>query len=206
MIVNVVNLKNETVGQVDLPDLIYNVEIKPHLVQEVVTAQLNSRRSGTASTKPRGDLTYSTRKPYRQKGTGRARAGSRRSPVWRHGGTIFGPHPRDFSQRPPAKVRRAALRIVLSSKLKGQRLLILEALELAEAKTRLMAVAMKDLGLKKALVVTPGPDETLERSARNLPDCRLLRVAGLNCHDLLKYPHLVILKDSLPGIEARLLK
>jgi len=206
MIVNVVNLKNETVGQVDLPDLIYNVELRPHLVHEVVTAQLNSRRSGTASTKTRGDLTYSTRKPFRQKGTGRARGGSRRSPLWRHGGTIFGPHPRDFSQRPPAQVRRAALKIVLSSKLQGRRLLILDALELEGAKTRLMAAAMKGLGLKEALVVTPGPDETLERSARNLPDCRILRVAGLNCYDLLKHANLVILKDSLPGIEARLMK
>ncbi len=206
MIVNVVNLKNETVGQVDLPDQIYNVELRPHLVHEVVTAQLNSRRAGSASTKTRGDLTYSTRKPYRQKGTGRARSGSRRSPLWRHGGTIFGPHPRDFSQRPPAQVRRAALKIVLSSKLQGHRLLILDALELDEAKTRLMAAAMKGLGLTEVLLVTPGPDETLERSARNLSDCRILRVAGLNCYDLLKHANLVILKDSLPGIEARLMK
>jgi len=206
MIVNVVNLKNETVGQVDLPDLIYNVELRPHLVHEVVTAQLNSRRAGTASTKTRGDLTYSTRKPFRQKGTGRARGGSRRSPLWRHGGTIFGPHPRDFAQRPPARVRRAALKVVLTSKLQGRRLLVLDALELDGAKTRFMAAAMKGLGLKRALVVTPGPDETLERSARNLPDCRVLRVAGLNCYDLLKHAHLVILKDSLPGIEARLMK
>jgi len=206
MIVNVVNLKNETVGQVDLPELIYGVELRPHLVHEVVTAQLNSRRAGTASTKTRSDLTYSTRKPFRQKGTGRARSGSRRSPLWRHGGVVFGPHPRDFSQRPPARVRRAALKVVLTSKLRDNRLLVLDALELAEAKTRLMASAMKNLGLGKALVVTPGPDETLERSARNLPDCRILRVAGLNCYDLLKHTHLVILKDSLPGIEARLMK
>ena len=206
MIVNVVNLKNETVGQVDLPDQIFNVEMRPHLVHEVVTAQMNSRRAGTASTKTRSDLTYSTRKPFRQKGTGRARAGSRRSPLWRHGGVVFGPHPRDFSQRPPARVRRAALKVVLTSKLKDNRLMVLDALELAGAKTKLMAAAMKDLGLRKALVVTPGPDETLERSARNLPDCRVLRVAGLNCYDLLKHTHLVLLKDSLPGIEARLMK
>jgi large subunit ribosomal protein L4 len=206
MIVNVLNMKNETVGQVDLPDLIYNVELRPHLVHEVVTAQLASRRAGSASTKTRSDLTYSTRKPYRQKGTGRARAGSRKSPLWRHGGVVFGPHPRDFSRRPPAKVRRAALKIVLSAKLKDKRLLVLDSLPLAGAKTRFVAEAMKDLGLKKAVVVTPAPDESLERSARNLPDCRVLRVDGLNCYDLLKHTHLVILKDSLPGIEARLMK
>jgi large subunit ribosomal protein L4 len=127
MIVNVVNLKNEAVGQIDLPDLIYPVEVRPHLVHEVVSAQLNSRRAGSASTKTRGEVAFSTRKPYRQKGTGRARAGSRRSPVWRHGGTIFGPKPRDFSQRPPARVRRSALKIVLTSKLKEQRLTVLDA-------------------------------------------------------------------------------
>ena len=206
MIVNVVNVKNETVGQVDLPEQIYDVEMRPHLVHEVVSAQLKSRRAGSASTKTRGEVAFSNRKPYRQKGTGRARAGSRRSPVWRHGGTIFGPQPRDFSQRPPARTRRGALKIVLTSKLRERRLTILDALELAEGKTRFFAAAMKDLGLQRALVVTPAPDEALERSARNLPDCRVLRVDGLNCYDLLKHTHLVILKDSLPAIEARLLK
>jgi large subunit ribosomal protein L4 len=177
-----------------------------HLVDELVVAQLIFLCAGTASTETRGDLSFSTRKPYRQKGTGRARAGSRRSPLWRHGGVVFGPHPRDFSQRPPAKVRRAALKVVLTAKLRDRRLMVLEGLELAEAKTRLMAAAMRGLGLGKALVVTPAADEALERSARNLPDCRVLRVAGLNCYDLLRHTHVVILKDSLPGIEARLMK
>jgi large subunit ribosomal protein L4 len=206
MIVDVVNLKNETVGQVELPDLIYNVEVRPHLVHEVVTAQLQSRRAGTAATKTRAEVAYSTRKPYRQKGTGRARAGSRRSPVWRHGGTIFGPQPRDFSRRPPAQIRRSALKIVLTSKLHDKRLVVLDAFELPEAKTRAFVRSLKGLGVQKAVVVTPEPDETLERSSRNIPDCKVLRVAGLNCYDLLNHTHVVILKDSLPGIEARLMK
>lgn len=206
MIVDVVNLKNETVGQVDLPDLIYNVEMRQHLVHEVVTAQLQSRRAGTASTKTRAEVAFSNRKPYRQKGTGRARAGTRRSPIWRHGGTIFGPKPRDFSWRPPAQVRRAALKVVLTAKLQDKQLLVLDTFELPEAKTKAFAQAIKGLGVGKAIVVTPGRDEKLERSSRNMPDCKVLRVEGLNCYDLLNHTHLVILKDSLPGIEARLMK
>lgn len=206
MIVDVLNLKNETVGQVELPDLIYNVEIRPHLVHEVVTAQLQSRRAGTASTKTRGELAFSNRKPYRQKGTGRARAGTRRSPVWRHGGTVFGPKPRDYSWRPLAQVRRSALKIVLSSKLQNKKLTVLDSFDLPEAKTRLFAESLKSLGLRRVLVVTPESNELLERSSRNIPDCKVLRVAGLNCYDLLNHSHLLILKDSLAGIEARLMK
>jgi len=206
MIVDVVNLKKETVGQIELPDLIYNVEMRPHLVHEVVTAQLHSRRAGTASTKTRAEVAFSNRKPYRQKGTGRARAGTRRSPLWRHGGTIFGPKPRDFSWRPPAQVRRAALKIVLTGKLQDKQLVVLDSFELPEAKTRAFAQVIKDLGVKKAIVVTPASDEKLERSSRNLPDCKVLRVEGLNCYDLLNHTHVVILKDSLAGIEARLMK
>lgn len=206
MIVDVVNLNNETVGQVDLPDLIYNVEMRPHLVHEVVTAQLQSRRAGTASTKTRAEVAFSNRKPYRQKGTGRARAGTRRSPLWRHGGVIFGPKPRDFSWRPPAQVRRTALKVVLTAKLQDKQLVVLDAFDLPEAKTKAFAQAIKGLGVNKAIVVTSGTDEKLERSSRNLPDCKVLRVEGLNCYDLLKHTHLVILKDSLAGIEARLMK
>lgn len=206
MIVDVVNLNNETVGQIELPDLIYNVEMRTHLVHEVVTAQLHSRRAGTASTKTRAEVAFSNRKPYRQKGTGRARAGTRRSPVWRHGGTTFGPKPRDFSWRPPAQIRRTALKVVLTSKLQDKQLVILDSFELPEAKTKAFAQAIKGLGVKKAIVVTPATDEKLERSSRNLPDCKILRVEGLNCYDLLNHTHLVILKDSLPGIEARLMK
>ncbi len=126
--------------------------------------------------------------------------------MWRHGGIIFGPKPRDFSWRPPAQIRRSALKIVLTSKLQEQQLVVLDSFELAEAKTKAFSQALKGLGLKKAIVVTPGSNDTLERSSRNIPDMKVLRVDGLNCYDLLKHSHLVILKDSLPGIEARLMK
>ncbi|MDR0881535.1 MAG: 50S ribosomal protein L4 [Candidatus Adiutrix sp.] len=206
MIVNVVNLKNETVGQVELPDLIYNVEMRPHLVHEVVTAQLHSRRAGTACTKTRAEVAFSNRKPFRQKGTGRARGGTRRSPVWRHGGTIFGPKPRDFSWRPSAQVRRSALKIVLSAKLQDKQLVVLDDFLVPEAKTKTFAEGLKGLGIKKAVVVTPGLNENLERSSRNISDSKVLRVEGLNCYDLLNHTHLVVLKESLAGIEARLMK
>lgn len=206
MLVDVVNLKKEKVGEVDLPDLIYNVEMRPHLVHEVVMAQLDSRRSGSASTKTRAEVAFSNRKPYRQKGTGRARAGTRRSPVWRHGGITFGPKPRDFSWRPPAQIRRTALKVVLTSKLQDKQIVILDSFDLAEVKTKAFAQAITGLGLKKAVVITPGSNENLERSSRNIADCKVLRVDGLNCYDLLNHTHLVILKDSLAGIEARLMK
>ncbi|MDR1111428.1 MAG: 50S ribosomal protein L4 [Deltaproteobacteria bacterium] len=205
-LVDVVNIKNEKVGQIELPDQIYDVEIRPHLVHEVVTAQLHSRRAGTACTKTRGELAYSNRKPYRQKKTGRARAGTRRSPLWRGGGTIFGPKPRDFSWRPPSQVRRQALKVVLTSKLRENELVVLDALAMDEIKTKVFKGHMDSLGLKKALVVTPAVEPTVELSARNLPDIKVLRVGGLNCYDLLRHDKLVLLRDSLPGIEERLLK
>ncbi|MDR1872661.1 MAG: 50S ribosomal protein L4 [Deltaproteobacteria bacterium] len=205
-VADVVNLELQKVGEVELPEAIWGVEPKIHLIHEVVVAQLDSRRAGTACTKTRAEVAFSNHKPYSQKKTGRARAGTRRSPLWRKGGTIFGPKPRDFSWRPPAKVRRLALKSVLSAKLKENELLILDAFSLAEIKTKAFNQSMVGLGLKKALVVTPEPDRILEMSARNLPNYKVLRVDGLNCYDLLKHDRLVILKESLPAIEERLLK
>ncbi|MFH1136284.1 MAG: 50S ribosomal protein L4 [Pseudomonadota bacterium] len=204
--VDVYNLKKEKVGEVELPAEIYDAEIKPHLVHETVTAQLAARRSGTACTKERGDIAGSTRKPYRQKGTGRARAGSRKSPLWRGGGTIFGPHPRDYGWRPPKKVRRGAIKSVLTSKLKESELLVVDAMDFGEIKTKKFVDAMKSLGLPNALVVTVGQDDHLEKSSRNVPGFKVLRADGLNCYDLLKYHNLVLLQASLAKIEERLLK
>ncbi|MDR1576812.1 MAG: 50S ribosomal protein L4 [Deltaproteobacteria bacterium] len=204
--VDVVNLQLNKVGEVELPEAIWSVEPRVHLVHEVVVAQLRSRRAGTACVKTRGEVAFSNRKPYSQKKTGRARAGTRRSPLWRKGGTIFGPKPRDYFYRPPAKIRRLALKSVLSAKLKENELLIVDAFSLPEIKTKSFFESMKGLGLKKAVVVTPDPDHNLEMSARNLTDFQVLRVDGLNCYDLLRHERLVILKDSLPAIEERLLK
>lgn len=205
-VVDVINLNKEKVGQVELPDQIWDVVLRPHLVHEVVTAQLAGRRTGTAATKTRAEIKGSTRKPYRQKGTGRARAGSRKSPLWRGGGTIFGPKPRDFGWKPPKKVRRGAMKVALTAKLREDELVVLDAMDLGEIKTGKFVKAMGGLGLDNALVVTCEADEKLEKSSRNVPGYKVLRAEGLNCYDLLKYRHLVLLKDSLPKIEERLLK
>jgi large subunit ribosomal protein L4 len=205
-IVDVVNLASEKVGEVELPDSIYGVELKPHLVHEVVTAQLHSRRAGTACTKTRGELSYSNRKPYSQKKTGRARAGSRRSPLWRGGGTIFGPKPRDFSWRPPARIRRQALRITLTAKLLENQLTILDSWPMEAPKTTAFVEGAKSLGLKKALVVLAGSDRAIELGSRNVPGLDVILAEGLNCYDILRHERLVILKEGLPAIEGRLLK
>jgi large subunit ribosomal protein L4 len=204
--VDVINLNSEKVGEVELPEAIFGVELRPHLVHEVVTAQLSSRRAGTACTKTRSELSYSTRKPYSQKKTGRARAGSRRSPLWRGGGTIFGPKPRDFSQRPPAKIRRQALKIVLTAKLAESRLTVVDAWPMDAVKTRTFVQNAAKLELTKALVVAPAADRALELSSRNVPNLKVIRVEGLNCYDILRHERLVILRGSLGAIEERLLK
>ena len=205
-VVDVYNLSKEKVGQVELADKIYDVEVKQHLVHEVVVAQLARRRSGTASTKTRSQIAGSTKKPYRQKGTGRARAGSRKSPLWRGGGVVFGPHPRDFGFTPPKKVRRNALRSALTAKLRDEELLVVDAMDLGEIKTKKFVEAMKGLAMNNALVVTAEPDDHLEKSARNVPGFKVLRAEGLNCYDVVKYQHLILLQSSLGKIEERLLK
>ncbi|MBU2551578.1 MAG: 50S ribosomal protein L4 [Proteobacteria bacterium] len=205
-VVDVYDLKRNKVGQVELPADIYEVPLRQHLVHEVVVAQLASRRSGTASTKARSDVAGTTHKMYRQKGTGRARAGSRKSPLRRGGGTIFGPSPKDWSYSPPKRVRRTALKVALSSKLKEEELLVIEAMDLERIKTKDFVSTMNGLGLENALIITADQDENLELSSRNVPGFKVLRVMGLNVYDVIKYRNLVLLKTSLPKIEERLLK
>jgi large subunit ribosomal protein L4 len=198
------NINKKPVGETELSDFIYDAPQKPHLVHEVVRAALNSRRSGSADTKTRGDLTYSTAKLYRQKKTGRARRGSRRSPLLKGGGTIFGPHPRDYGFTPPAKVRRAALRGVLSSKLGEDRLKVLDSFPISEIKTKVVASSLTPWKLRSALIVIPEADPVLEKSARNLSKVTVIRAEGLNCRDVLRHETVIILQDSLPLIEERL--
>ncbi len=206
VVVDIYSLNKEKVGQAELPDDIFNVPVKPHLVHEVVVAQLASRRSGTASVKGRSEVRGSTKKPYRQKGTGRSRMGSRKSPLLRGGGTIFGPKPRDYSYRPPRKVRRNALKIALTAKVQDKELMILNAFDLPEIKTKLFIEAMAGLDLKNALIITPEPNENLERSARNVPGVKVLRSDGLNVYDVVKYRHLVLLEPCIDQIKERLQK
>lgn len=204
--VDVVNQNGQKTGSIELDDSIFNADIREHLVQRTVVWQLAKRRAGTASTKTKGDVRGGGKKPWRQKGTGRARAGSSRSPLWKGGGTIFGPHPRSYAFSLPKKVRQAALRSVLTAKLKENQLTVLDKIELDEPKTRNFLEVCRSLGLDghKAIFVIPEKDENLSRSSRNLYHYMTLPCEGLNVYDLLRYERLVLLQDSLPKIRERL--
>jgi len=187
-----------------LKEEIFGARVRLHLLHQVVTMQLNSRRAGTASTKTKGFVRGGGKKPWRQKGTGRARAGSIRSPLWVGGGTIFGPQPRDYSYRLPRKARREALLSALSLKNREGKILVVDKLELAEAKTKLMRQWLETLKVKSALIVIPEEDEKVERSARNLPKVKVLRVEGLNVYDLLRFEQLILTERAVKLLEERL--
>ena len=202
--VEVFDATNKKVGDLELSEVVFGAEVKPHLLHEVVVWQLACRRKGNASTKTRTEVRGGGRKPWRQKGTGRARAGTRRSPLWRGGGVTFGPKPRDYSYRPPKKVRRAALRVALSDKLNEQKILVLTGFDLEEIKTRAFLEVLKRFETENALVVTAEYDEVLDKSSRNLPTIKVLGAEGLNVYDILKYDRLVLLQSAVNPIEEAL--
>ncbi len=202
--VDIYDANKQKVGDIELSDAVFAVELRPHLLHEVVVWQLACRRKGTASTKTRTEVRGGGRKPWRQKGTGRARAGTRRSPLWRGGGIVFGPKPRDYSYRPPRKVRREALRVALSDKLREDKLLVLKSFGLEEIKTKAFAEVLGRFETDSALVVTDGPDRVLELSSRNLPKVKVLRAEGLNVYDILKYDHLVLLESAVKPVQEAL--
>ena len=187
----------------ELPQAVFGVPVRPHLLHQAVVMQLNNRRAGTASTKTRGKVQGSGRKPWRQKGSGRARAGSVRSPIWVGGGTVFGPAPRDYSYRIPKSARRQALLSALSLKSQEGKVVVVEPADVSEIKTRLMAEAVAALGVESALIVIAERDDRIELSARNLPRVKVLRAEGLNVYDLLRFEHLVLTRDALGKIEER---
>jgi large subunit ribosomal protein L4 len=204
--VDVINQKGEKVDSIELDDSIFNAEIREGLVQQVVIWQLAKRRAGAASTKTRGEVSGGGKKPWRQKGTGRARAGSNRSPIWTGGGTIFGPRPRSYTFSVPKRVRSAALKSVLTSKLKDNQLTVLDKIELEAPKTKLFAQIVSEMGWDgvKTLFVTPEKDENLLRSSRNLHKIMILPPEGLNVYDLLRFDRLVLLQGAVPRICERL--
>lgn len=205
-LLDVMNQTGEKVDSVELDDKIFNAEVREHLVQQVVVWQLAKRRAGTASTKTRRDVSGGGKKPWRQKGTGRARAGTSRSPIWTGGGTIFGPTPRSYAFSLPKKVRKAALRSVLSSKLRDNLLTVVDKIELESPKTKLFEETMKALGLDaaKTVFITPEKDEALSRSSRNLYKVLVLPTEGMNVYDLLRFERVVLLRDAVPRIHERL--
>jgi len=187
-----------------LKEEIFAVKSRPHLLHQAVVMQLANRRAGTAATKSKGFVSGGGKKPWRQKGTGRARAGSIRSPIWVGGGTIFGPQPRDYSYRLPRKARRQALLSALSLKNGEGKIIVVDKLELEEAKTKLMAQALAELKVTSALIVLAHADEKIERATRNLPKAKVLRAEGLNVYDLMRYEHLILTAGALRVLEERL--
>ncbi len=202
--VKVYSTGKKKVSEIKLDEQIFNTEIKDYLLHDVVRIQLAKRRAGTASSKNRSMVRGGGRKPYRQKGTGRARAGTIRSPLWRGGGVIFGPTPRDFGFSIPKKVRKQALRIALSVRVGEGKLLVLNQFQLKEIKTKSFLEVLGRFGVEKALIVIGGENFNLERSARNVPGVKVLRVEGLNVYDILHHENLILLKDAVEKIQERL--
>jgi len=202
---DVLNTLAEKVGQVDLNDALFSVEIKTGVLHEVVCMQRANRRSGNACTKTRGDVSGGGAKPWRQKGTGRARAGSRTSPVWRGGGTVFGPAPRDYSYNLPKKVKKLALKMALSARNQEGNLVIVDHFDLSEVKTKNFVKIMNNFQFNNCLVITDVIDENVGLSARNAVGFKVLPVAGLNVYDILKYSKLMLLQSSLAMLEERLM-
>ena len=204
--VPVVSQGGSKVGDVDVPAAVLAGPLRESLLHEVVRSQLASRRAGTAATKTRGFVSGGGKKPWRQKGTGRARAGSSRSPIWAGGGTIFGPQPRNYTYRLPKTARRAALRAAVGARHSTGKLLVVDGLQLPEAKTKRMVECLHGLGLEEesVLVVLAHPDDAVQRAARNLPGVKVLLAGGLNVYDVLGHAALVMTREALERVVARL--
>jgi len=196
------NVSNEKVSDIELDEAVFGAKVEPYLFYDVVRRHQNSQRKGSAATKNRALVRGGGAKPWRQKGTGRARAGSRRSPLWRGGGTIFGPMPKDYTTSLPEKVRRAALRSALSLKCKEGKLLLLDGFQIDGFKTRQVLEVLKHFQVSNALIVTAEKDIRLERSARNIPGIRVVRHEGLNIYDILHHEHLILLRPVIQKLQG----
>ena len=189
-------------GKIELSDEVFGVEINQAVMHQVAKMQLANKRQGTQSTLTRAEVRGGGAKPWRQKGTGRARHGSIRSPIWIKGGIVFAPKPRDYSYTVPKKMRRLALKSALSSKVVENDMLVLESLNISEAKTKEMAKVLKDLQVnKKALLVLSGKNEAIERAARNIPNLKLAFVNTINLLDILNYDKFIITQDAVRQVE-----
>ena len=203
--VDVINNQGKKVSTVELSDALFDVPVKKSVLHEVVTMQLASRRSGTAAVKRRSDIRGSSRKLFRQKGTGRARRGDIKSPLLRGGGVAFGPEPRSYAAKVPKRVKKLALKMALSDKFQNKNLVVVDDFRLEQMKTKAFLEIISQLNLGSSLIVTDARDDVLERSSRNVPGVKVLRSEGLNVYDILKYETLVLLEPSIQGIEGRLL-
>jgi large subunit ribosomal protein L4 len=203
--VDVFNLQKEKVSEVELREDVFNVPIKEHVVHQVIVGQLCNYRSGTADSKSRSEVRGSGSKLWRQKGSGRARVGSASSPTRRGGGVAFGPTPRNYAQRVPRKVRKAAVRMALTDKVQADQLIVVDNFNLPEVKTKDFLAIMKDFDVHKALIVTREKIKNLEKSSRNVPWVKVIRHQGLNAYDILKYDYLFLEQSAIGEIEEALI-
>ena len=198
---DVLNTKGEVVGNVDLSDEIFGIEPNEAAVHQTVVAYLANQRQGTQSAKTRAEVSGGGRKPWRQKGTGRARVGSSRNPVWHHGGVAFAPKPRDYSQHVNKKVRRLAMKSVFSAKAADKELFVLDELSFEAPKTKQMIEVLDALKVKKALVVLPENDLNVYKSVSNIPGADCTTVGTLNVYEMLRYDNMIVTKDALERIQ-----
>ena len=201
--IKVYDQEKQEVGSVEFAPEVFEVEARPEILNLVVRAQRAAQRAGTHKAKTRAFVSGGGVKPWKQKGTGRARAGSNRSPIWRGGAIIFGPLPRDYSFKVNSKVRSLAMRMALSSRVAGNNLLVVKGINLPDGKTKNFAKVAKTLGLTQALVVAPEMTENLDRSSRNLPNVTLTTPDRLSVYEILKNKQLVLLQDAIAPVEAR---
>lgn len=198
---DVLNIKGEVVNSVELKDDIFAIEPNEPVVHQVVVAYLANQRQGTQSAKTRAEVSGGGKKPWRQKGTGRARVGSSRNPVWRHGGIAFAPKPRDYDQQVNKKMRRLAMKSVFSAKAADKELFILDELKFDQPKTKEMIQVLNNLNLKKTLIVINGNDKNVIKSISNIPTAKCSSVGTLNVYEMLKYDNLLLTQDSLAKIQ-----
>lgn len=198
----VFNMAGAQVGERDLPDAIFGVAVNQDVMHQAVVRQFANARLGTHQTKTRSDVRGGGKKPWRQKGTGRARQGTIRAPQWRGGGTVFGPHPRSYAQKMPRKMRQLALKSALSDKLASEQVILLEALNMEAPRTKDFIAFLDNISMESnALVLLPEQNVVVEKSARNLPYVKLLRANCLNVRDILYYDYLIIPLAALDMIE-----
>ncbi|NOX35849.1 MAG: 50S ribosomal protein L4 [Deltaproteobacteria bacterium] len=202
--VDVLNSAGEKVSEAQLPDEIFNTPVKTSVLHQVVRFQLVAKREGTAACKTRGMVKGSTKKLFRQKGTGNARAGSVKSPLRKGGGVIFGPSQRSYAIKVPKKVRKLALKMALSSKAEDNTIFVIDNFNLEAIKTKELANVLNTLKLSDLLIVSDSDDSNLLLSSRNIPDIKVIRTEGLNVYDILKFKNLLLVESTIKNIEGRL--
>lgn len=203
--VNIVNTKNESVGEIELNDAVFNREVKEYILHEVVRMQRAAKRAGNACTKTRVEVSGGGRKPWKQKGTGRARSGTNRSPVWRGGGVAFGPKPRDYDFKVNRKVRQQAVSMALSARFQEGNLVVLDDFSMDQIKTKEFVRIMQVLNVDNGIIVADNAPETLTRSSRNVNGYKVMSSEGLNVYDLLLHKKVILLQPVIESLEKRLM-